>query len=170
MATAHVVFHMPAGVLGVLVYQALSNPQRFGPYILPFFTFFTLSLSVSIFGSLADFFIYLYAFAAFRESALRLALWCFSCCFSRPRHASTSGHSRSLETTGRRFTADQKCLESNKDSHHTHQQQFTWNSDITWFATYLYKWTGFKCTVVLFVWIIQGLHYHLKKWSTDQVT
>lgn len=125
MATAHVVFHMPAGVLGVLVYQALSNPQRFGPYILPFFTFFTLSLSVSIFGSLADFFIYLYAFAAFRESALRLALWCFSCCFSRPRHASTSGHSRSLETTGRRFTADQKCLESNKDSHHTHQQQFT---------------------------------------------
>lgn len=72
MATIHVLFHLPAGVLGIAFYQALAAPERFGGYVVPLWTLYLLSMSVSVFGSLADFFIYLYAFPAFRSSSLQL--------------------------------------------------------------------------------------------------
>ena len=108
MATTHVVFHLPAGVVGIAFYQVLSDPERLGIYIAPLHTLYLLSMSVSIFGSLADFFIYMYAFVAFRESARHLLLMCFHCGVSKRRHEQVSGHVLSGESTGKMNTAHQK--------------------------------------------------------------
>lgn len=108
MATTHVVFHLPAGVIGIVFYQILSDPVRLGAYVASFHTIYLLSMSVSIFGSLADFFIYLYVFAAFRKSAHTLFLMCIRCgAYSRkPRHQYNISLVHSNASTGRISTAE----------------------------------------------------------------
>lgn len=91
MATTHAIFHMPAGVIGIVFYQVLSEQERLGAYLLPLWTIFLLSMSVSLFGSLADFFIYLYTFAAFSESASRLFSKCCGCYTFTQCHGSGNG-------------------------------------------------------------------------------
>ena len=107
MATTHVVFHLPAGVVGIVFYQVLSDPERLGMYVAPLHTLYLLSMSVSIFGSLADFFIYMYAFVEFRKSACHLFLMCFHSGVLH-RHERVDGHVVSGETTGKMSTRHQK--------------------------------------------------------------
>ena len=79
MAMTHVLFHLPAGVCGILFYQALAAPERLGANVAPLWTLYLLSMSVSVFESLADFFIYLFAFPVFRSSARQLLSRLFLC-------------------------------------------------------------------------------------------
>ena len=72
MAMTHVLFHLPAGVSGIFFYQALASPEPLGANVVPLWTLYLLSMSVSVFESLADFIIYLYAFPVFRSSARHL--------------------------------------------------------------------------------------------------
>lgn len=105
MATSHAVFNIPVGVIGIAFYQVLSDPERLGAYISPLWTVFLLSMSVSLFGSLTDFFIYLYVFAAFRESASNLAS---KCCLGNDLNSLSDMHNNSeAANTSRSKTGEQ---------------------------------------------------------------
>lgn len=105
MAITHVVFHLPAGLIGIAFYHVLSTPKTFGTYVLPLWTLYLLSMSVSVFGSLADFFIYLYVFPAFRESVKFLILRACSCNSFDPRHEAVH-HASARASTCQRSIVD----------------------------------------------------------------
>lgn len=114
MTTTHAVFNMPAGVIGIVFYHVLSDPERLGAYLSPIWTLFLLSMAVSLFGSLADFFIYLYAFATFRDSSRHLIYKCCHCCASVP----TDGGDNEREVGNPRTSKKINSEEEDADSPH----------------------------------------------------
>ena len=112
MAITHVVFHLPAGLIGIAFYHVLSTPDFLGKYVDPLWTLYLLSMSVSIFGSLADFFIYLYAFPAFRESVRRLIFQACLCRNSDSRHAMIN-QPGAMASTVQRSTVNEMPTRSN---------------------------------------------------------
>lgn len=99
MAMTHVVFHLPAGMAGIAFYEARSNPQHFGEYVELLWQLYLLAMGVTAFGSLADFFIYLYAFRGFRKSVYHLVVRCRNCSASNesPTGDKWSKYSRSVD-------------------------------------------------------------------------
>ena len=101
MAFTHVMFHLPAGVIGIAFYQVLATPDTHTKYAGRLWTVYLLSMSVSIFGSLVDFFIYMYAFPAFREGAQLLVSTICLCKIFHIRNKTTNGHNGVATRAGR---------------------------------------------------------------------
>lgn len=124
MAITHVVFHLPAGLIGIAFYQILSTPGSLR-FVTPMWTIYLLSMSVSVFGSLADFFIYLYAFPAFRDNARRLiSRTCLICIFNTRQE--TFDQTGEMAITGKRSINDLKF-----DGNTTLKQLSSFNSTAT---------------------------------------
>lgn len=73
MATTHVLFQLPASVLGLVFYsRELHSPLLFSIYV--------IALSASAIGSLADFLIYTFIYRAFRRRVANLFNASVACC------------------------------------------------------------------------------------------